>query len=75
MNRFQIVLKAAAQLGLQKTALYARYQLGLKSGYLKLLTPAVHSAPKEEWLKPSNAFPLSIPDAGMVGNPSQSLLR
>lgn len=75
MNRFQIALKAAIQLGLQKTALYARYQLGLRSGYLKLLTPSVHSAPKAEWLKPSDAFPLSIPDAGMFGNPSPSLLN
>ena len=62
MNRFQLVIKAAAQLGLKKTALYARYQLGLKSGWIKLLTPANRAAPKAAWLKPSDAFPLSIPD-------------
>ncbi len=74
MNRFQLVIKAAAQLGLKKTALYARYQLGLKSGWIKLLTPANRAAPKAAWLKPSDAFPLSIPDMSIVGDTAASLL-
>ena len=74
MNRFQIALKAAAQLGLQKTALYAHYQLGLKSGWIQLLTPANRAAPKAVWLKPSGDFPLSIPDLNALGYPSSDLL-
>jgi Heparinase II/III-like protein/Heparinase II/III N-terminus len=61
MNRFQIAIKAATQLGLQKTALYARYQLGLKSGLIKLLTPTGQPSPKAKWLKSADVFPLSVP--------------
>ena len=74
MNRFQLAIKAAVQLGLQKTALYARYQLGLKSGWIKLLTPSKQPSPKAEWLKPSDAFPLSIPDSTRLDDLSESLL-
>lgn len=66
MNRFQLAIKAASQLGLQKTALYARYQLGLKSGILKFLTPSGHPSPRAAWLEPSDAFPLSIPEIGAL---------
>ena len=74
MNRFQIVPKAAAQLGLQKTALYALYQLGLSSGLIKLLTPSNQPPLKANWLKPSANYPLSIPDAAQIDGSSASLL-
>ena len=74
MNRFQLAIKAATQLGLKKSTLYARYQLGLKSGWIKLLTPANNAPPKTEWLKPSGAFPLSLPDVSALDYPSSNLL-
>jgi len=61
MNRFQIAIKAAIQLGLKKTALFAFYQLGLRSGFLKLLTPTNTTTPKSEWLEPADAFQLTNP--------------
>lgn len=78
MNRFQIAMKAVAQLGLKKIALYALYQIGLKSGFIKLLTPAKESGVKEERLQAASEFPLSTPDvtalAQVSGKTSTDLL-
>ncbi len=74
MNRLQIAIKAAAQLGPQKTVLFACYQLGLKSGLIKLLTPSNQPSPKADWLISSDIFPLSIPDTTWFdGSPNRLL--
>ena len=39
IRKLSTALKAARQLGLSQTALYARYQLGLRSGSYRRLTP------------------------------------
>ncbi len=40
ISGFRLAGKASQELGLQPLALYARYQLGLRSGYLRWKTPA-----------------------------------
>ncbi|MCH7480087.1 MAG: alginate lyase family protein [Chloroflexi bacterium] len=43
-----VIIKAAHQLGLSKVALYARYQLGLRSGFYRSRTPAGGRAQPED---------------------------
>ena len=78
MNRLQIVLKAAGQLGLKKTSLYARFQLGLKSGLYRLLTPARIPQEQAAWLQPAANLPLTLPPAdsltAVMGNEVSSLI-
>lgn len=78
MNRLQMAAKAAAQLGLKKTALYALYQLGVKSGCLRLLTRTSSTPPLTEWLQPARQLPLFLPAAGaleeVVGDTRAALL-
>lgn len=79
MNRLQIALKAAAQLGLQKTGLYALYQLGLKCGLYRLLTPVKSTPERPQWLQPAPELPLTVPPpevlAAVMGDQIASLLE
>ena len=45
MNQFEKSLKSLYQLGPTQTGLYALYQLGLRSGHYRRVTPSVLSGP------------------------------
>ena len=63
MNQITKTFKSLRQLGLTKTGLYALYQLGLRSGHYRRLTPSVRSGPvSAPTLPPLAHFP-EIPQA------------
>lgn len=58
MNRLTKALKAIQALGLKKPLLYALYQLGLRSGHYRRVTPSISSEfDGEAGLPPCRAFP------------------
>jgi hypothetical protein len=69
LNRLELGLSVSRQLGFRPTVYYALYQLGLKSGYWRMKTPA----PKETG-QPLIIQPQSKPHRGPLTMPTQQQL-
>jgi hypothetical protein len=62
-RRSRIAIKAASQLGISQVALFGIYQLGLRIGYYKRITPSHQRTssvvdPQKSWLVRTDLFPL-----------------
>jgi hypothetical protein len=77
-NRLKIAVKAIRELGVNQVGLYAYYQLGLRSGYFRRLTPArkpLQIKSPEIYEIPTNLLKIPSPDdlTAILGENSAAL--